>query len=58
LSGTRVPDQTLHHVGIAVGVAWSVAWLRKDAALGDVIEPLGSRRGSRFEPADRSVLGA
>ncbi|HKQ97636.1 MAG TPA: hypothetical protein VJV75_07170, partial [Candidatus Polarisedimenticolia bacterium] len=28
LNGVRVPDQTLHHIGIAVGVTWSVAWLR------------------------------
>src|SRR5262245_57009707 len=26
--GVRVPDQSLHYLGIAVGVAWSVAYLR------------------------------
>jgi hypothetical protein len=26
--GVRVPDQSLHYIGIAVGVAWSVAYLR------------------------------
>jgi hypothetical protein len=28
VSGVRVPDQSLHYVGIAVGAAWSVAYLR------------------------------
>src|SRR6266850_8248803 len=28
VSRDRVPDQSLHYLGIAVGVAWSVAYLR------------------------------
>lgn len=28
VDGVRVPDQSLHYFGIAVGVAWSVAYLR------------------------------
>jgi len=28
MDGVRVPDQSLHYIGIAVGVAWSVAYLR------------------------------
>ena len=28
VGGVRVPDQSLHYVGIAVGMAWSVAYLR------------------------------
>jgi len=28
VDGVRVPDQSLHYIGIAVGVAWSVAYLR------------------------------
>jgi hypothetical protein len=29
MDGVRVPDQALHYIGIAVGVAWSVAYLRE-----------------------------
>ncbi len=28
VDGVRVPDQSLHYLGIAVGVAWSIAYLR------------------------------
>lgn len=28
VDGVRVPDQSLHYIGIAVGLAWSVAYLR------------------------------
>lgn len=28
VDGVRVPDQSLHYLGIAVGVTWSVAYLR------------------------------
>ena len=28
MNGVRVPDQSLHYLGIVIGVAWSVAYLR------------------------------
>ena len=53
--GTRVPDQSLHYLGIAVGLAWSFAYLRaarrSAAAPGDP-----SRAGDRLsnEPIEPS----
>lgn len=60
--GVRVPDQRLHYLGIAVGVAWSVAYLRaarrwvspprgsshvSDRASREPLEPSWERRASR-----------
>jgi hypothetical protein len=46
VDGVRVPDQSLHYIGIAVGVAWSVAYLR-------AARRWTSSAGGQSHPGDR-----
>ena len=48
VDGVRVPDQRLHYIGIAVGMVWSVAYLR--AARRWMSSPGGAAAGDDGAP--------
>ena len=53
IDGVRVPDQPLHYIGLVVGAAWSVAYLRaarRWASPGDASPAADSDSPGRIEP--------
>jgi hypothetical protein len=53
--GHHVPDQSLHYLGIAVGVAWSVAYLRAARRWGSsVLDPSNEDDRASSKPIEPS----